>query len=92
MKTITITICVSFKLATKVKNKVRSEYITRAKKILTSKLSGGNTIRAINTWTTPVIHSHSDVDRFYSSRKIGEPGMLQVLQKKKGIGKISEGQ
>lgn len=52
MKTITINIGI-FQIDsikhTEVKNKVRSESIIRIKKILKSKLSGGNSIKAINT-------------------------------------------
>ncbi|XP_053166186.1 uncharacterized protein LOC128351082 [Hemicordylus capensis] len=40
---------------TEVKRKIGSEYIRRVRKILKSKLNGGNTIQAINTWAIPVI-------------------------------------
>uniref|UniRef100_A0A2H6N264 Reverse transcriptase domain-containing protein n=1 Tax=Micrurus carvalhoi TaxID=3147026 RepID=A0A2H6N264_9SAUR len=34
---------------------VRREYTNRVRKILKSKLNGGNTIKAMNTWAVPVI-------------------------------------
>ena len=40
---------------TKVKELREREYIKRLQKILKSKLNGGNTIKAINTWAAPVI-------------------------------------
>ena len=38
-----------------VKKKAASEYTKRARKVLKSKLNGGNSIRAINNWAVPVI-------------------------------------
>ena len=38
-----------------VKKKAASEYTKRARKVLKSKLNGGNSIRAINSWAVPVI-------------------------------------
>ena len=38
-----------------VKKKVASEYTKRVRKVLKSKLNGGNSIRAINSWAVPVI-------------------------------------
>ena len=38
-----------------VKKKVASEYTMRVRKVLKSKLNGGNSIRAINSWAIPVI-------------------------------------
>ena len=38
-----------------VKKKAASEYTKRVRKVLKSKLNGGNTIRAINSWAVPVI-------------------------------------
>lgn len=38
-----------------IKEKIRNEYIRRVRKILKSKLNGGNTIKAMNTWAIPVI-------------------------------------
>ena len=35
--------------------KIEKEYIKRLKAILKSKLNSGNTVKAINTWTVPVI-------------------------------------
>ncbi|XP_053147207.1 uncharacterized protein LOC128342972 [Hemicordylus capensis] len=40
---------------TEAKRKIGSEYIRRVRKILKSKLNGGNTIQAINTWAIPII-------------------------------------
>ena len=37
------------------KKQTSAEYTNRVRKILKSKLNGGNTIRAINNWTIPVI-------------------------------------
>ncbi|KAJ7312127.1 hypothetical protein JRQ81_006469 [Phrynocephalus forsythii] len=37
------------------KNVVSKEYIQRVRKVLKSKLNGGNTIKAINSWAIPVI-------------------------------------
>ena len=37
------------------KQKTRKEYIDRVRKVITSKLNGGNVIKAINTWAIPVI-------------------------------------
>ena len=38
-----------------VKKKAASEYTKRVRKVLKSKLNGGNSIRAINSWAVPVI-------------------------------------
>ena len=38
-----------------IKKKTSAEYIKRMRKVLKSKLNGGNTIKAINTWAVPVI-------------------------------------
>ena len=38
-----------------VKKKAASEYIKRVRKVLKSKLNGGNSIRAVNSWAVPVI-------------------------------------
>ena len=38
-----------------VKKKAASEYTKRMRKVLKSKLNGGNSIRAINSWAVPVI-------------------------------------
>jgi hypothetical protein len=38
-----------------VKRKTTTEYLKRVRKVLKSKLNGGNTIRAINSWAVPVI-------------------------------------
>ena len=37
------------------KQKTRKEYIDRVRKVMKSKLNGGNVIKAINTWTIPLI-------------------------------------
>ena len=37
------------------KEKIKKEYITILKAVLNSKLSSGNTVKAINTWVVPVI-------------------------------------
>ena len=37
------------------KNKIKKEYISQLKAILKSKLNGGNTVKAINTWAVPVV-------------------------------------
>ena len=42
-------------LHNQVKKKTSSEYIKRIRKVLKSKLNGGNIIKAINTWAVPVI-------------------------------------
>ena len=38
-----------------VKKKVASEYTKRVRKVLKSKLNGGNSIRVISSWAVPVI-------------------------------------
>lgn len=38
-----------------VKKKTSAEYLKRVRKVLKSKLNGGNTIQAINSWAVPVI-------------------------------------
>ena len=38
-----------------VKQKTSSEYLRRVRKLLKSKLNGGNTIKGINSWAVPVI-------------------------------------
>ena len=38
-----------------VKKQTSAEYTSRVRKILKSKLNGGNTIQAINNWAVPVI-------------------------------------
>ena len=38
-----------------VKKQTSAEYTKRVRKILKSKLNGGNTIQAINNWVVPVI-------------------------------------
>ena len=42
-------------LCNEMKEKVRAEYKRRVKKVLKSKLNGGNMISAINTWAVPLI-------------------------------------
>ena len=42
-------------LCNEMKEKVRAEYERRVKKVLKSKLNGGNMISAINTWAVPLI-------------------------------------
>ena len=42
-------------LCNEMKEKVRAEYKRRVKKVLKSKLNGGNMISAINTWEVPLI-------------------------------------
>ena len=37
------------------KEKIRKEYLSRVRAVLRSKLNGGNTITAVNTWAVPVI-------------------------------------
>ena len=37
------------------KEKIKKEYIKRLKAILKLKLNSGNTVKAINSWTVPVI-------------------------------------
>ena len=45
------------------KKMINKEYIKRLKTILKSKLNPGNTVKAINTWTVPVIrYSASIID------------------------------
>ena len=37
------------------KQKIKKEYVSRVRAVLKSKLDGGNTVTAINTWAVPVI-------------------------------------
>ena len=37
-------------------NKVKTEYLRRVRRVLQSKLNGGNTIGAINTWAVSLVH------------------------------------
>ena len=45
----------------RMKEKINKEYIKRLKAILKSKLSSGNTVKAINTWAVPVIKYSADI-------------------------------
>ena len=46
------------------KEKIKKEYIKRLKAMLKSKLTSGNTVKAIITWAVPVIrYSAGRVDR-----------------------------
>lgn len=66
-------------LHTQMKDKVKSEYLKRVRLVLKSSLSGGNVMRAINSWAVPVIRytagilkwtqkERQDIDR--KSRKL----------------------
>ena len=43
------------------KEKVTKEYFTRVRAVLKSKLNGGNTMKAINTWAVPIIRYNAGV-------------------------------
>ena len=42
-------------LEEKMKLDVSKEYITRLRKVLKSKLNGGNLVRRVNTWAVPLL-------------------------------------
>ena len=44
-----------------VKKQTSAKYTNRVRKILKSRLNGGNTIQAINNWAVPVIRYTADI-------------------------------
>ena len=54
------------------KKKARKEYYRWMRKVLESKLNGGNVINAMNTWAV------ANVDRLYVSRNEGGRGMVSI--------------
>ena len=77
------------------KEKIKKEYIKKLKAILKSKLSSGNTMKAINSWAVPVIRYSAGIVDWKDSellnmyRKTGKVlNMYPALHTRSNVGRL----